>query len=102
LNRKAINSKKEYIEALNDALNQTLVLKNEFQEISVYRSIFNQLVFIKAIIVDRNQIPNEEEIESLTLGSIAVKNFDYNDDPYAKLLIEIYGNIDIYESMPTT
>ncbi|MGY4385169.1 hypothetical protein ACVWYN_002205 [Pedobacter sp. UYP24] len=44
--------------------------------------------------VDENRKPTEDEVEPVTFGVIAIKNFDEDDEPYRTMLINLYGDFE--------
>jgi c-di-AMP phosphodiesterase-like protein len=91
--------KEEYLTKLFGAITETEDLVKRFPQLYIYDSILNQLLYIKNILVDQGRIPAPDELERITLGAIAIKNFDdYSgvQDPYGQMLIRIYGGICLY------
>ncbi|WP_457288915.1 immunity protein Tsi6 family protein [Pedobacter sp. UYP24] len=66
----------------------------QLPEISLYKSILTQLRYVKSIVVDENRKPTEDEVEPVTFGVIAIKNFDEDDEPYRTMLINLYGDFE--------
>ncbi len=81
-----------YRDTLNLATQKTEELMKLFPEISMYKSIYNQLLDIDEKLIKNNIVFSENELyKRYSLGHLAVKNFDYENDEYAKLLIDIFG-----------
>lgn len=94
-----IETQDQYFAVLKEAIQQTEEYIKHYPEINMYQSILNQLVFIQNVVMIERRIPTEDEVEKLTLGSIAVKNFDYENDPYADLLMDCYSKCLRYTSL---
>lgn len=97
-----LNSEKRrqvYRDTLNLATQKTEELMKLFPEIPMYHSIHNQLLDIDEKLIKNNIVFSENELyKRYSLGHLAVKNFDYENDEYAKLLIEIFGGTFDYHS----
>jgi hypothetical protein len=94
-----IVTRKQYFEILKEAILQTEKYIQVYPELTMYKSILNQLIFIQNIVVNENRVPEKEEIDRVTLGSIAVKNFDYEHDEYADILMDCYSKFLRYKSL---
>jgi hypothetical protein len=94
-----VKTKSEYKEILLSVITETETLCKQFPQINMYRSILNQLQYIYKIIFVEKRMPTKKDAEPLTLGAIAIKNFEYEEDPYARKLINIYGNFDDYDEL---
>ncbi|MFY7845874.1 immunity protein Tsi6 family protein [Chryseobacterium gambrini] len=85
-------TKKSYRDTLNLAIQKTEELIKLSPEIPMYHSIYNQLLDINEKIIKNTTVFSENELyKRYSLGHLAVKNFDYENDEYAKLLIDIFG-----------
>ncbi len=90
-----------YRDSLNLATQKTEELIKLFPEIPMYHSIYNQLLDIDEKIVKNTIVFSENELyKRYSLGHLAVKNFDYENDEYAKLLIDIFGGVFDYHVSP--
>jgi hypothetical protein len=87
-------SKYEYTAVLNEAIKMTQKYVSELPELMIYKSILKQLLYVKSIVVDQDRKPTVKEVLPVTFGTIAVKNFDEDDEPYKKMLIDLYGDFE--------
>lgn len=63
-----------------------------FPNLTIYSNIYNQLKDIhKEIIEEKKMFTKTKVFDRYTLGTIAVKNFDSENDPYAIKLMYIFG-----------
>lgn len=86
--------KKSYRDTLNLAIQKTEELIKLSPEIPMYHFIYNQLIDIDEKIIKNTTVFSENELyKRYSLGHLAVKNFDYENDEYAKLLIDIFGGV---------
>jgi hypothetical protein len=82
-----IQSKQEYREILDKTITQTEEYVAMSPTMGLYQVILKQLTYIKDIVVEKGRIPTQEEKEMISIGPIAVRNFDdYGDDPYSRAL----------------
>jgi hypothetical protein len=86
-----IETRQQYFEVLTDAIHQTENYISRYPELSIYTNILTQLLFIQNIVMNEKRVPQKDEVNRVSLGSIAVKNFDYENDPYADLLMDCYS-----------
>jgi hypothetical protein len=90
-----------YKEILDAVTTETELLKEKFPDLMMYKSILEQLLDIKKIIVDENKVLSEDDIyDRYSLGAIAVKNFSLESDEYAQKLSDAFGGIFDYYEMP--
>ena len=97
-----VMTKSYYREILEKALKQA---KEEYKispDISFNRSIYNQLVDIKKVVVEEGYIFTlEESKQKYPLGVMTIRNFDgYEDFDYKDMLIDISYGISRYPTMP--
>ncbi|MCQ4141562.1 immunity protein Tsi6 family protein [Chryseobacterium sp. EO14] len=91
--------KKSYRDNLNLAIHKTEELIKLSPEIPMYQSIYRQLLDINEKIIKNTTVFSENELyKRYFLGHLAVKNFDYENDEYAKLLIDIFGGVFDYHA----
>lgn len=94
-------TKKYYREIINIVTEETNILKKMSPDIRIYLSIYNQLIDIQDKIIVNSIVFSEEELYNrYTLGAIAVKNFDLDNDEYAQKLSDSFGGTFDYYQMP--
>jgi hypothetical protein len=97
-----IKTKTDY----KDAVQWLIAATKQSLEISppiyMYVILLRQLVFIENIVIKENRALDDKEYARLTIGRIAVKNFDCENEKYGYLLCEIHGNAkpDVYMNLP--
>ncbi|WP_312076431.1 immunity protein Tsi6 family protein [Chryseobacterium sp.] len=93
-------TKKYYREIINSALLETEKLLKMSPEIIIYQSIYNQLADINEKIIKNHIIFSEDELYNrYSLGALAVKNFDLDNDEYAQKLSDSFGGTFDYNEM---
>ncbi len=93
-------TKSKYNKIIAEAILETKALMEKFPEISMYKSIYDQIVDIQDQIIIKKIIFTEAEIfDRYSLGSIAVKNFDIENDEFAQKLSDIFGGSIDYSTM---
>ena len=94
-------TKKRYREVVDLAIEETKSLMEMSPKITMYHSIYNQLIDIKSEIIDQHKVFSRFDLyRRYSLGAIAVRNFDENSDEYAQKLIDSYGGAFDYHKMP--
>jgi len=94
---KVITSRKDFEEVLNTTVRKTNSLIESSNDPHIFQNILGQLSFVKNILVDQKREPTFEEIESTSIGAIAVKNFKETMPDYADLLMAISEIFCYYE-----
>lgn len=92
-------TKAYYREILDATTSETERYVRKFPEISMYENILSQLQDIKEkIVVEQIVLTEDEVFERCSLGAIAVKNFDLENEEYAQRLSDIFGGaMDYYK-----
>lgn len=94
-------NKKYYTKIVGIAIEETERLLKQSPEITMYSVILNQLIDIKENIIDNNIVFSESELyRRYTIGAIAVKNFELENDEYAQKLSDVFGGTFDYDIMP--
>lgn len=94
-------TKKYYKEILNQTILQTKELLKTSPQIQIYHSIYNQLIDILEEVVKNNNVFSENELYArYSLGALAAKNFDLENDEYAQKLSDSFGGTFDYHKMP--
>lgn len=98
---KEVSTKKEFCNLLEQVIAETKSLKVKNPSVSLYTSIYNQLIDIKEHVIVRGISFSRDQVKKrYNIGPLAVKNFDDNIDIYARKLEDIYGSIDEYKDYP--
>ena len=85
-------TKAYYQEIMAQAMAETDHLRKMSPEVALYEVIYAQLMDLKEQVIDRGMvIPRSVLYKRYSLGTIAVKNFDEEHDPYAQRLCDCYG-----------
>ena len=74
---------------MDSTIKETERYQERFPEMAVYGALREQLAFIKKILIDEKRIPTMSEIDSTSVGMIAIKNFDDDMPAYSEKLKEI-------------
>jgi hypothetical protein len=74
---------------LYETIRETELLKKDYQDYTIFNNIHQQLLFVKSILIDERRKPDFLEIESTSIGAIALKNLDEEMPEYSKKLKEI-------------
>lgn len=94
-------TKAYYQEIMAQAMAETDRLRKMSPEVALYEVIYAQLMDLKEQVIDRGMvIPRSVLYKRYSLGTIAVKNFDEEHDPYAQKLCDCYGGALDYHKMP--
>lgn len=94
-------TKSYYRSVIEQAIVETQKLMLMSPEVTMYNSIYNQLVDLKTKVVLNNIIiPKFDLYRMYSLGSIAAKNFDLENDEYAQRLSDSYSGAFDYHRMP--
>ena len=97
----AQRTKAYYQEIMAQAMAETDQLRKMSPDVSMYEVIYAQLMDLKTQVIDRGMvIPRSVLCKRYSLGTIAVKNFDEEHDPYAQKLCDCYGGALDYHAMP--
>ncbi len=94
-----INTKEEFKNILNESVAETKKLADAYKEIAVYDIVFQQLLFIKKVMLEEKRKPTEQECELIMIGNIAVKNFESDMPNFARKLIELDYYFEFYEEL---
>ena len=94
-----INNKMEFENILEQVIAETTQLIESNQEIEVYDSILQQLLFIKQVRLEEKRHPTEEECDSIMIGNIAVKNFETDMPDYSRKLVELDYYFEFYDEL---
>lgn len=94
-----VETKKEYRSLLKNTLEETNDYITKFPEIVLYDSISSQISDIINTINESIVLNQEEIYEKYSLGAIAVKNFDANNEIYSRKLQDIFGGLFEYWDM---
>ncbi len=98
---KEVQTKKEYRELMEEILIETHGFVVKFPQITMYKSIFDQLYDIKnTIIIQQKELDEDEIDERYNLGGIVSKNFDSENELYARKLEDIFGAASEYYTLP--
>lgn len=91
----------KYNKTIEEVILESKLLVKKFPEITMYESIYNQVLDIKMQIITNKMIFTELEISNkYNLGAIAVKNFDLENEEFAQKLSDIFGGSIDYHTMP--
>ena len=94
-----VNTKKAYKDLLKSMLKETNDYLTRFPELTLYHSISSQIADIIHVI-DENIVLEEQQIyDRYSLGAIATKNFDAQNELYARKLQDIFGGLFDYWDM---
>lgn len=94
-------TKNYYRKIISLATKETQILKEMSPVVVIYSSIYDQLLDIYENIIKNNIVFTEDELYSrYTIGAIAVKNFDLENDEYAQKLSDSFGGTFDYFQMP--
>ncbi|APW33465.1 immunity protein Tsi6 family protein [Prevotella intermedia] len=94
-------TKSYYRWIIEQAIIETEELMQMSPTIIIYKSIYNQLVDLRTKIVLNNTMVSKFDLYRMySLGSIAAKNFDLENDEYAQKLSDSYSGAFDYHSMP--
>ena len=97
----ARRTKAYYQEIMAQAMAETDQLRRMSPDVAMYEVIYAQLMDLKEQVIDRGMvIPRSVLYKRYSLGTIAVKNFDEEQDPYAQKLCDCYGGAIDYHKMP--
>lgn len=92
-------TKKYYVQILNETIGLVSPLVNN-DESGFYLNIYSQLIDIKKNVVVEHKFTNWEDInDRYSLGAIATRNFD-EDDELRNRLCDVFGGAIKYDSMP--
>ncbi len=94
-------SKKDYIEIIETTLLESHYLMKRFPEVPMYENIYNQIESLKKFIIENKvDLSKDYVFEHYSLGAIAVKNFDSENDIFAEKLMFIFGLSYKYKDLP--
>ena len=91
MNIPVIKSKVEFNELLDQTIFETKELKDKFPKILMYKNLYDQLLSLKSELHSHNALSKAYIYEKYTIGAIATKNFDFENEIYAQKLIRIFG-----------
>lgn len=100
MNYKEVNTKKEYKDLLNELGRESKILADKYPEISIYKSIYNQIADIQSMIHHNIKLSENELYNKYSIGTIAVKNFDCEEDIFGRKLQDVSGALFEYWDMP--
>lgn len=94
-------SKQDYREIVSQAIIETGKLLEMSPEMTMYHSIYNQLIDINEKVIKNSIVFSDREIYGrYSLGALATKNFDIENDEYAQKLSDSFGGMFDYHEMP--
>lgn len=97
----ARRTKAYYQEIMEQAMAETDRLRKMSPDVALYEVIYAQLMDLKEQVIDRSIVFSRSVLyKRYSLGTIAVKNFDEEYDPYAQKLCDCYGGALDYHKMP--
>ena len=100
MNYKEVQTKREYRDLLYSLRIESKKLSERFPTILIYKSIYDQ---ISDIInnLDNNIVFSDEQIYSrYSIGAIAVKNFDCDNEIFGRKLQDAFGTLFEYWNLP--
>lgn len=97
---KEVETQREYRELLTAVLEETQLLINDLQSVVLYKVIFKEVSDINELIAKKKKLSEEQIYKRYTIGSIAVKNFDSENDLYSLKLQDIFGGLFEYYDLP--
>jgi len=100
MNYKEVNTKKEYNNLLNELSIESKILTDKYPEISIYKSIHNQIDDIQNMIHNNIKLSENDLSKKYSIGAIAVKNFDCEKDIFGRKLQDLFGALFEYCNMP--
>jgi len=100
MNYKEVTTKTEYRELLDNLKEETKKLVDKFPEITIYKSIYNQIIDIIKRINNKEILSEQEIYQQYSIGAIAVKNFDCDKDIYGRKLQDAFGALFEYWNLP--
>lgn len=77
-----------YQQLIQNTLNETLERSKQNPEVTIFKSIQNQLLFIQEIIFREKRSPSFEERNAVFISSIARNHFE-KGNPYGDSLLQI-------------
>ena len=88
-----------YLQILNETIELVQTLSSN-ENNGLYKNLYLQLVDVKKNVVEEQKYSGWEQVNSrYTIGAIATKNFE-NDDELRYRLCDIFGGAMDYSSMP--
>lgn len=100
MNYKEVNTKKEYNNLLSELSIESKSLADKYPEISIYKSIYNQIIDIESMISNNIKLSENDIYKKYSIGAIAVKNFDCENDIFGRKLQDLFGALFEYWDMP--
>ncbi|ANF52011.1 hypothetical protein A0O34_16485 [Chryseobacterium glaciei] len=100
MNYKEVNTKKEYNNLLSELSIESKNLADKYPEISIYKSIYNQIIDIESMISNNIKLSENDIYKKYSIGAIAVKNFDCENDIFGRKLQDLFGALFEYWDMP--
>lgn len=97
---KEVATKREYRGLLNSLAYETRELMNKFPEIAIYNSIYDQIINILEEINSGEALSEHDIYQRYSIGAIATKNFDCEEDIYGRKLQDAFGALFEYWNLP--
>lgn len=79
----------EFKALLGQTIEEAHAYEKKYPDMPIYGNIGAQLAFVKKILVDEKRKPTKEESDSISLGMIAVKNFEDDMPEFSEKLEKI-------------
>ena len=95
-----VKTQKEYLLLLSKVMQESQLRANAYPGITLYRSIFNQLVDVRTTLKKGDFLKADDIYVRYNFGAIAVKNFEPDTDLYARELQDLFGGLFDFYRMP--
>ncbi len=95
-----IHTFSEFESLMDSTIEETEQYQERFPGIAVYGALREQLDFIKKILIDEKRAPTMSEINSTSVGMIAIKNFNDDMPAYSEMLKEVNYVFYEYSKIP--
>ncbi|WP_312901930.1 immunity protein Tsi6 family protein [Chryseobacterium taichungense] len=100
MNYKEVTTQKEYKNLLNELSVESKNFADKYPQVSIYKSIYNQINDIKNAISNNIRLSENEIYERYSIGAIAIKNFDCDQEIFGRKLQDVFGGLFEYWDMP--